>query len=206
MTFPLDGVRAVLFDMDGTLVDSDAAVARAWTTFAEEHALPLADVLAIAHGAPAASTVRTMLPHLSGATLAQVNERQLALEYEDLADVRATPGAHRVIDLVERLGMPWAVVTSADTRLATKRLRAAGISAPVLVTTDHISVGKPDPEGYVLAARLLGVDPSQCLVVEDAAVGIAAGRAAGARVAALKGLHADLDLTSLDDLADLLAR
>lgn len=198
-------LRAVLFDMDGTLVDSDAAVQRAWTTWSAEHGLRLADVMAIAHGSPAASTVRAMLPHLSGAALHAASARQLELEYDDLADVRATPGAHRLIAVLERLGVPWAVVTSADQRLATNRLRAAGISAPVLVTTDDISAGKPDPEGYLLAARLLSVDPSQCLVVEDAEVGIVAGRSAGARVAALRGLHADLDLTSLDDLADLFA-
>jgi len=71
-----------------------------------------------------------------------------------------------VIAAVERIGLPWAIVTSADRRLATNRLGAAGIAAHVLVTTDDISAGKPDPEGYLLAARLLGVDPSQCLVVE----------------------------------------
>jgi mannitol-1-/sugar-/sorbitol-6-phosphatase len=92
------------------------------------------------------------------------------------------------------------VVTSADARLARARLGAAGIAAPELVTVDDIRVGKPDPEGYLLAARRLGVDPARCLVVEDAEPGVQAGRAAGARVAALKGIDGDLRITELTEL------
>jgi sugar-phosphatase len=97
------------------------------------------------------------------------------------------------------------VVTSADLRLARARLGAAGITPPVLVTTDDIAAGKPDPAGYLRAAELLGVPASRCLVVEDADVGVAAGRAAGARTAALRGVDGDLRIASLSELADLLS-
>jgi mannitol-1-/sugar-/sorbitol-6-phosphatase len=106
--------------------------------------------------------------------------------------------------VVAARGLPWAVVTSADTRLAQARLGAAGIVAPVLVTTDDIAAGKPDPAGYLRAAELLGVPASRCLVVEDAAVGITAGRAAGAWTAGLRGLDADVSIADLFELAELL--
>jgi sugar-phosphatase len=88
--------------------------------------------------------------------------------------------------------------------LASARLGAVGITAPVLVTVDDIARGKPDPEGYLLAARLLGVAPERCLVVEDAPAGVAAGRAAGARVAALKGIEGDVSIADLTELAPLI--
>ncbi|HLH57762.1 MAG TPA: HAD-IA family hydrolase, partial [Streptosporangiaceae bacterium] len=129
-----------------------------------------------------------------------------------LADVTAAPGA---AELLARLGamagpgstgLPWAVVTSADTKLAAVRLAAAGLAAPVVITADDVRAGKPDPEGYLLAAARLGVDPGRCLVVEDAAPGVAAGRAAGAMVAGLKDVPADLQIRDLHELAGLLER
>ncbi|TDD16493.1 HAD family hydrolase [Kribbella turkmenica] len=197
-------IRAVLFDMDGTLVDSDAAVERAWTVWSAEYGVLAADVLAIAHGSPAESTVDRICPDLSVDERAAAAVRQLELQYDDLSDVRATPGALEVLDVLDRLGRPWAIVTSADNRLAKVRLAVAGIEPPVLVTVEDISRGKPDPEGYLHAASLLGVPPQQCLVVEDAAVGLAAGHAAGAVTAGLKGLPADIQLTDLHQLAELL--
>ena len=196
-------IRAVLFDMDGTLVSSDAAVERAWTAWAREYDADPVAVLAIAHGAPAESTVDRILLALDASARAAA-ARQLELQYDDLSDVTATRGAAEVIGVLERLELPWAVVTSADQRLAKARLSAAGVEPPVLVTFEDISHGKPHPEGYLRAAALLGVPVAQCLVVEDAEVGLAAGRAAGAYTAALKGLVGDLSLTDLQQLADLL--
>lgn len=132
--------------------------------------------------------------------------RQLALQYDDLADVVATAGAARLVRLLDEQALPWAVVTSADRRLARARLGAAGIDPPVLVTAEDVTAGKPDPEGYLAAARALGVPPAHCLVVEDSEPGLLAGRAAGARTAALKGLDGDLRLADLGELADLLCR
>jgi mannitol-1-/sugar-/sorbitol-6-phosphatase len=195
-------IEAVLFDMDGTLVDSDAAVERAWRVWAAEYAVDPAAVLAVAHGAPAERTVRLVRPDLTATGVAEAAARQLTLQYDDLSDVVATPGAP---ELLAALRLPWAIVTSADVRLAKARLGAAGIAAPLLVTVEDVRAGKPDPEGYLRAAELLGVAPEHCLVVEDAEVGVTAGRAAGAQVAALKGVDADLPIADLGSLTRLLA-
>jgi mannitol-1-/sugar-/sorbitol-6-phosphatase len=196
----LTEVAAILFDMDGTLVDSDAAVERAWTTWAREYGVEV-DPTTL-HGRPADATVRSLLPDLDDAAVEAAAAHQLDLQYDDLADLVPTPGA---LDLLAGLTLPWAIVTSADVRLARARLGAAGITAPVLVTVEDISHGKPDPEGYLLAARLLGVQPERCLVVEDADAGVAAGRAAGAMVAALKGVEGDVRIADLAELDGLIS-
>jgi sugar-phosphatase len=201
----LSNVAAVLLDMDGTLVDSDAAVERAWTTWSAEFHVDAASVLAIAHGAPADSTVRKLLAGVTDDAVDRAAARQLELQYDDLSDVRALEGVQGLIAVLNRRELPWAVVTSADVRLAEARLGAAGIVAPLLVTVEDISAGKPDPEGFLLAAKRLGVAPERCLVVEDSQPGLEAGRAAGAITAALKGLDGDIQLTDLGELARLLS-
>ncbi|HEY0532466.1 MAG TPA: HAD-IA family hydrolase [Actinoplanes sp.] len=199
-----DVVRAVLFDMDGTLVTSDAAVERAWMAWAAEYGVDGPQAIEIAHGRPSEPTVRTLLPHLDEAETAAAIARQLELQYDDLADVAAMPGAYDLLALLDRRGLPWAVVTSADDRLAKARLGAAGIAAPTLVTSDDVPVGKPDPAGYRRAAELLGVPAADCLVVEDADAGLRAARKAGAYTAALRGLDGDVRLSGLQDLVTLL--
>ena len=104
---------------------------------------------------------------------------------------------------LERLGVPWAVYTSASNRLAKVRLEAAGISPSILVTLDDVNRGKPDPEGYLRAAELVGIAAEQCLVVEDPTVGLTAGRASGATTAGLKGVPADIQLPDLHHLVAL---
>ena len=198
-------IDAILFDMDGTLVASDGAVERAWLSWAAEYGVDGAAAYAIGHGSPSEPTVRRMLPQLDEAGIQLASARQLELQYDDLTDVTATPGAVELLGVLARRGLPWAVVTSADTRLAKARLTAAGIVAPVLVTIDDIPAGKPDPAGYRRAAELLGVAPERCLVVEDAEVGLEAARAAGAHTAALRGLDGDLRLADLSELAALLS-
>lgn len=193
-------LRAVLFDMDGTLVTSDLAVERAWLSWAAEYGVDGRRAVEMAHGSPSEPTVRKLLPHLDEAAIMVAATRQLELQYDDLADVAAMPGAHDLLALLDRRGLPWAVVTSADDRLAKARLGAAGIAPPVLVTIDDVPAGKPDPAGYLRAAELLGVPATDCLVVEDAEVGLVAARAAGAHTAALRGLDGDLRLTGLGDL------
>ncbi len=200
----LRNLDAVLLDMDGTLVDSDAAVERAWAVWAGEYGVDTEVVLAIAHGSPADYTARRLLPGLDEAAVVAAAARQLALQYDDLADVVPAPGALSLLAVLERLALPWAVVTSADVRLAKARLHAAGIDAPLLVTVEDVTAGKPDPEGYQRAAEQLGVDPAHCLVVEDTEPGVTAGHAAGATVAALKGLPGDLRIDDLGQLARLL--
>jgi sugar-phosphatase len=200
----LHDLAAVLLDMDGTLVDSDAAVERAWYSWAAEYGVDGAEATALAHGSPSEPTVRKMRPDLDEPATALATARQLELQYDDLSDVVAAPGAFDLLDVLAERHLPWAVVTSADRRLARARLNAAGITPPVLVTVDDIAAGKPDPAGYLRAAQILGVSITDCLVVEDADVGLDAGRAAGAHTAGLRGLTADITLTSLTELARLL--
>jgi HAD superfamily hydrolase (TIGR01509 family) len=202
----MTSVRAVLLDMDGTLVDSDASVERAWATWSVEHGLDPADVLPTVHGTPPGPTVRRLLPALDERAVAVSAQRQMELQYDDLADVVAAPGTRELLAALDRLHLPWAVVTSADVRLAKARLGAAGIDPPLLVTVEDVRRGKPDPEGFRLAATRLGVDQAACLVVEDSEPGLASGRAAGMRTAALRGLDGDLRLVDLAQLAHLLER
>ena len=201
---PLTGIRAVLLDMDGTLVNSDAAVERAWRIWSAEYGVDAARAVEAGHGNPAATTIRLLLPHLSDQEVAAAADREHELQYDDIADVTAAPGAGRLLATLARLDLPWAVVTSADGRLAKARLTAAGIAPPLLVTVEDVRHGKPDPEGHLLAAARLGVDPRDCLVVEDSEPGLEAGRQAGAVTAALRGLPGDVRLSDLGQLADLL--
>ncbi|GAA1557493.1 sugar phosphatase [Kribbella hippodromi] len=196
-------IRAVLFDMDGTLVDSDAVVDRSWGRWAVEYGLSPAEVLAVAHGNPAEATIAQFLPDATPAERAAAWQRVYDLEVNDVEGIVATPGAVELIGTLERIGMPWAVYTSAPAQLAKVRLNAGGIEPRVLVTIDDVENGKPDPEGYLRAAGILGVPAEHCLVVEDTVVGRTAGEAAGARTAGLKGIEADLELPDLHRLDGL---
>ncbi|MDX6327112.1 MAG: mannitol-/sugar-/sorbitol-6-phosphatase [Nocardioidaceae bacterium] len=165
----------ILFDSDGVLVDSDATVERAWTTWAEHYGLEPSAVLRKVHGHPARETVAELLdpPHRADA-LALVNR----LELQEAASVRAMPGA---VELLASLpSSTWAVVTSGIGALARARLEAAGFpSIGHLVTADDVARGKPEPEPYLAGARALGIPAERCVVFEDAVVGVLAARAAG---------------------------
>jgi HAD superfamily hydrolase (TIGR01509 family) len=143
-----------------------------------------------------------MLPRADDRAVARAAQRQLDLQYGDLDDVRVGAGAAHLLRTLALLCLPWAVVTSADRRLAKVRLGATGITPPLLVTSEDSSRGKPHPDPYLAAAERLGIDPARCLVVEDSQPGIDAGYAAGATIAALRGLQADYEITDLGDLAD----
>lgn len=201
----LPSIAAVLFDMDGTLVDSDGAVERSWLAWSAEYGVDPQRALSFAPGRPDDETIRELLPEADSATLAVATARMRHLECNDLSDVVATEGAHAILAYAEELGLPWAVVTSASEPLAKARLHAAGIAPSVLVTSDDVARGKPDPAGYLLAAKLLGVAAGECLVVEDTEPGAAAGRAAGARVATLKGVAGDPPIGNLRELLSLLS-
>jgi sugar-phosphatase len=193
----------LLLDLDGTLVDSRVVVARHWALFAERHGLALAPILAVCHGRRTADTIAEVAPRLDAGREAGVLD---AGEETDVDGLVPVAGARELLTGLDP--KRWAVVTSAHRALAVRRLAAVRLPVPaVLVAGDEIERGKPDPEGYLRAAELLGVDPAACVVVEDAPVGIAAGRAAGARVVALTTTHdadvlRDADLV-LDDLRGL---
>lgn len=189
---PLD-VRALLLDLDGTLVDSTPAVLAAWRAAADRLGLPFDLVAPHVHGVPADAVLRAAVPHLTQAERRAEAERVLADQAAPDAPVEALPGAAALLAAVPADRV--AVVTSGELRLVRASAAKAGLVLPeVLVTADDVVRGKPDPEPYLRAAAALGVDPADCLVVEDAPAGVAAGRAAGARVLALLTTHTAADL------------
>jgi len=174
--------RGVLFDMDGVLVDSTAAVARVWTIWARKHGLDPEMVVKIAHGRPSITTIRELLPHGNHEAEDREVER---LEIEDVEGIVALPGAAELLRTLP--ATRYAIVTSATRPLAEVRLRAAGLPTPErLVTARDVQRGKPHPDPYLRGAQLLGVPPAECVVIEDAPSGVRAGKAAGARVVALR--------------------
>lgn len=165
---------AVIFDMDGTLIDSTPAVVRAWTQWAIEHDVT-ADDLDGHHGYPAAGIVAKLIPaEQQQAALDRIAELELA----DTADIGVLPGAAEAFAAL-RPGR-FAIATSCTAPLAEARLQASGLPRPpVLVTVDDVEHGKPAPDPFLVAAERLGVDPTRCLVVEDAVSGLTGARAAG---------------------------
>ena len=172
---------AILLDMDGTLVDSTLSVERQWAKFAERYQRDYARIMAVSHGRPTAETVREIAPHLAQPEiLARFDEEELL----DREGVVAVSGA---AEFVKNLPSgKWAVVTSASRALAEARLSCAGIRLPeVLITADIVKRGKPDPEGFLLAAKRLQVPAAACLVFEDTPAGLQAAERAGMQAIAI---------------------
>jgi sugar-phosphatase len=178
--------RALLVDLDGTLVDSHGSIERAWARWCRYRGADLARVLQIMPGRTAQSVFAEVAPGLSADEAAADAGRLLSWQVEDTEGVVALPGAAELLAALPPAC--WAVVTSGNRPLARARLATAGLPLPgALVTTEDVLAGKPDPAGYLLAAGRLGVEPGDCVVVEDAPVGVAAGRAAGMAVLAVGG-------------------
>ena len=187
-------VEAILFDIDGTLVDSTGAVERAWKTWADRRGLDVAEILRVCHGRRSEDTVAQFVPP---AERASATAELTRLELDDLSDITALPGARYLWDAVPP--QRRAVVTSGPRQLMQARLDAAGLSVPaVMITAENVARGKPDPEGYRKAAAALGWDAGRCLVIEDAPAGVEAGRAAGSVVLAVATTHRESDLQRAD--------
>jgi sugar-phosphatase len=176
---------AVLFDVDGTLVDSTPLVERAARAWAAEYGIDPEEFLSGAHGRRTSDRVADFLPPDQ---VRDATARLDALESTGTEGITALPGA---VDLLTAMnGLPHAFVTSMDRAQLELRTTVAGVPVPpVVVTAEDVPTGKPDPSGYLQAAARLGVDPSTCVVIEDAPAGIAAGRAAGATVLAVQTSH-----------------
>jgi mannitol-1-/sugar-/sorbitol-6-phosphatase len=190
--------HAVLFDLDGVLVDSGAQVEQAWREWASERDLDPDEVARSSHGRRSADHIRLVAPHLDWNVEAALLERR---ETETAKTATPLPGAialYRSVPSAFR-----AVVTSGSRPLAIARLRGAGFALPnVLVTADDVSAGKPDPEGYLQAAHRIKVAPAGALVIEDAPAGIAAGKAAGMPVLALTTTYPPEALAAADAVID----
>ncbi|SDH99528.1 HAD-IA family hydrolase [Agrococcus jejuensis] len=191
--------RALLLDLDGTLVDSTPAVDRSWATWAAEEGIEGFRI--VEHGRPARDIVAEHVPaDRVAASLARIVE----LEVGDTADVVALPGA---VALVSSLpGSAWAIVTSGSEPLARGRIAAAGLPVPDVFVTSSLPIpGKPAPDPYLHAARALGLEPADCVVVEDAPAGLEAAAAAGMRAIGVVGTYPASRLSSAIAIVDAVA-
>jgi sugar-phosphatase len=177
--------RAVIFDLDGVLVDSAACIEFHWQQWAATHCLDIDEVLAVSPGRPTIETIKLVAPHLD------VEAETVALERNESVDTNGVYKIEGAAELVRSLPVDrWAIATSGILATATTRIMHTGLTMPdTLVTADDVERGKPDPEPYLLAAGCLGIDPQDCVVIEDAPAGIQAGLAAGMRVIAVESTH-----------------
>jgi mannitol-1-/sugar-/sorbitol-6-phosphatase len=184
-----DNYTAILSDLDGVLVDSGDSIETTWTTWAVSRGVDPALLEGRIHGRPARDVIREIAPHLNA-----IAENAAICQMDiDGPPALVLDGARRLLN--DDLGLPVAVVTSCPDALAHVRLTTAALRIPdVLVTSDRVTAGKPDPEGYRLAATELGIDPAGAVVFEDAPAGIAAGKAAGAHVIGITTTHPPAEL------------
>jgi mannitol-1-/sugar-/sorbitol-6-phosphatase len=193
---------AILFDLDGVLVDSTGSVTRQWRWWAEEHNIDPQKVLEIAHGVRSIEIIRKMAPHLDPqAEVARLEKR----EADDQEGVAVMTGA---ADLLKTISEGrWCVVTSGTHYLATARLKLANLPTPkVLVSAEDVSKGKPDPEPYLRGAKLLGMIPAECLVIEDAPAGIRAAHAGGMKAVGITSTYPASELLEADAVVKKLAQ
>ncbi|VTR48917.1 Phosphatase YfbT [Serratia fonticola] len=178
--------KGFLFDLDGTLVDSLPVVERAWTQWAERHGISPQQVLDFIHGKQAITSLRHFMPNATEAELQHEFTLLEQVEAEDTDGVHALPGALALLERINALGIPWAIVTSGSVPVANARRLAGGVPLPeVFITSERVKQGKPQPDAYLLGAQGLGLAPQDCVVVEDAPAGILSGLAAGCQVIAV---------------------
>jgi len=188
--------RALLFDLDGVLVDSLGCVERVWRRWAPQHGLDAEVLIRAGLGRRTSETLRAIAPHLDVEAETQILDH---MEEEDTTGMLAIPGARALVDV---LGPDqWAIVTSGGRQLSTLKLTVTGLPIPrVFVTGEDVLHGKPNPHCYLRAATMLNLEPQDAIVIEDAPIGIAAARAAGMRVVGVSrdGTLPDTDLTVPD--------
>lgn len=185
---------AIIFDLDGVLVDSASAIHSHWQWWADSHGLSLERIMSVAHGLRTVDTVRLVAPHLDAEEQAAAIE---AMEVSDAAGLVAYRGAASLLETIPRAS--WAIVTSGTKQLASARLTHTGLPIPeVLITSDDVQRGKPDPEAYLLAASRIKLPAGRCLVVEDSPAGLKAARAAGMTAIAVATTHSAAELGDAD--------
>lgn len=197
----------LLFDLDGTLIDSSQVIDRAWGAFASKYGFAVDDILPKIQGKPAHESIAILRPTASRNDIAQDTKWLEEIESSDIEGVIALPGAVDLLNSLNNQQIPWAIVTSGTLPVATARINAARLPFPaVLVTPEQVKRGKPDPEPYILGATKLGLDVKKCVVFEDAPAGIQSGHQAGAKTVglltqfsalALQEKYADICITTL---------
>ena len=193
---------AVLFDLDGVLVDSTRQVDREWREWAARKGVDGDAVMAIAHGVRTIEVIRRVAPHLDADAEAAAIENH---EASDQTGVVVMPGAMELVQSIPE--GRWGVVTSGSRPLAQNRLRYCGLPVPeVLVTSDDVTNGKPHPEPYLKGAEQMGLTPAECLVIEDAPAGIQSGRAGGMKVIALASTYPPAKLADANGVAQELGQ
>lgn len=199
--------KGLLFDLDGTLIDSLAIVDLAWRQFARRNHLDEETTMDFIHGRPALQSVRQLLPDLSEAK--QQHEFNLLNEFEtnNTDGIVVLKGTRELLAQLEARDIPWAIVTSGTKAVAYARVQACQLPMPkVFITADHINNGKPDPEPYLLGASKLGLKPSDCIVFEDAPAGVNSGVNAGCRVIAIDSHYTKQQLAAADIFVGSLAQ
>jgi sugar-phosphatase len=193
--------KGLLFDLDGVLISSIDSALRCWQRWAKMYDVPNASSFVLPHGMPARDIVIMLRPDIDPDAGLKVIED---MEIEDTGDIKVLPGVAELL-----AGLPserWTIVTSCTRRLLNARLKAAGLPEPPnVVTSDMVSRGKPDPEPYRRGAEALGLDPADCIVVEDAVVGVTAGLGAGCRVLAVLSSTPRVELKAATWIARSLA-
>lgn len=190
---PVFSCAAILFDLDGVLVDSTRAVDREWRAWAQRKGVDGDAIMAIAHGVRTIEVIRQVAPHLD----AEAEAAEIEDEEAHDPDVIAMPGA---VELVQSIPAGrWGVVTSGSRLLASARMRFCGLPVPeVLVTADDVTNGKPHPEPYLKGAGRMGVSAAECLVIEDAPAGIESAQAGGMKVIGMASTYAPSRLVKAD--------
>jgi sugar-phosphatase len=187
--------KGLLFDMDGVLISSIGSVVRSWRIWTKEYGIPGWETYEVPHGKRAIDIIRELRSDLDEAGVLAGLRQIEEIEIIDTADLQVLPGARELLESLspER----WSIVTSATRRLLLGRLEAAGLPIPArIIAADDVVNGKPHPEPYMTGAKLLGFDPADCIVFEDAPAGVGAGLAAGSRVIGVLGTHAVEDLAA----------
>ncbi len=195
-------VDAILFDLDGTLVDSSGSVQRSWRALADRIGMPWEKIEPRIHGTPVPQVLADLAPELTPEEVADHHAFMSEVESTDIDGVTAQPGAVAALATLPRDRV--AIVTSGSVRLSSARIAAAGLERPdVVVTADEVELGKPDPALFRLGAQRLGFAPERCLAVEDAPAGVISARTAGCIVVGVLTTHRELDaptVTSFDQI------
>ncbi len=193
---------AILFDLDGVLVDSTGSVDRQWRAWAREHGIDEQNVIDVAHGVRTIEVIRRVAPHMDAETEVLRLEQR---EADDHDGVSLMPGAIELVGSIPE--GQWGVVTSGTRLLASARLQWAGLPLPrVLVTAEDVTNGKPHPEPYLRGAQLMGAKPEDCLVIEDAPAGIQSAQAGGMKVVGLTSTYGAPQLQAADAVVKKLAQ